>query len=256
MILKTQLAEIVTITGREIKKNRSLTKGGKWDGNQLKTKADVFAHKILKSRLLELQKIPVISEEDVETHFIPRPDRYWIIDPIDGTRSFVDGYPGWVTQVALVENGIVVDAAIYAPDLNLLYLASLGGDAYLNGNRIIVKNSDVNQISLIDNYPEPRGITEKIMKEIPCKNYVESGSISLKICRVADSSVDLFVKDVTIRDWDVAAPMLVLEEAGGILRKNNGERFLLNNDFNKTGLIASSSNIVMKMALDVMSSYS
>ena len=252
MIVQDQLAEIITKVGREIKKNRSLAGDSKWDGDQLKTKADIFAHTILKYELLSLQKIPIISEEDVETHLIYRPDKYWIIDPIDGTRSFADGYPSWVTQVALVENGVVVNAAIYAPDLDLLYLASLGNGAFLNGDRIIVKNSDMNQIRLIDNYPEPRGIAEKMMKMIPCKSYIESGSISLKICWIADGSADLFVKDVTIRDWDVAAPMLVLEEAKGILRTGYGKTFLLSNNFDKFGLVVSSSKKVKNMAVDIM----
>ena len=71
--------------------------------------------------------------------------------------------------------------------------------------------------------------------------YVESGSLSLKICRVADGVADLFVKDVEIRDWDVAAPMLILFEAGGVISQVDGAQFDLYGDFEKNGLIVAKS---------------
>ena len=183
---------------------------------------------------LNFPKSKIIGEEGQKSE-ISEKDLVWYIDPIDGTRSFVDGYPGWVTQVALVEHGTILKAAIYAPDLDLLYLASKGEGSTLNGGRLMVKKSDKDQVRLIDNYPKPEGIAKIIMKMIPCKNYIESGGISLKICRVADGMADLFVKDVKIRDWDVVAPMLVLEEAGGSISTGDGSKFLLSNGFDKSG---------------------
>ena len=254
--MQHKLAEIIVEVGKEInRKKKLLISGGQWNGDQLKTKADMLAHKLLVSKLLRLKKLPIISEEDSESHLILRPKCYWIIDPIDGTRSFVDGYPGWVTQVALVEHGTILKAAIYAPDLDLLYLASKGEGSTLNGGRLMVKKSDKDQVRLIDNYPKPEGIAKIIMKMIPCKNYIESGGISLKICRVADGMADLVVKDVKIRDWDVAAPMLVLEEAGGSISTGDGSKFLLSNGFDKSGLVASNSEEVKNMATNIMSNF-
>ena len=251
--MQNKLAKIVIEVGKEVnKRKKNLIKKNQWDGDQLKTEADIFAHKLLVHKLLKLIKIPIISEEDSKSHLILRPKKYWIIDPIDGTRSFADGYPGWVTQVALVEFGVVLNAAIYAPDLDLLYLAEKGKGSTLNGNQLIVKESCEGQVRLIDNYPNPKGIAEKIMSELPCKEYIESGGISLKICRVADGTADLFVKDVAVRDWDVAAPMLVLKEAGGILKKGDGSKFLLSSNFDKNGLIASNSRIVVQSSMTIM----
>jgi len=254
--MQDRLAEIVTEVGKEINRNKSLLTGSsKWDGDQLKTRADIFAHKALTSKLLDLKKIPIISEEDSDSHLVSRPECYWIIDPIDGTRSFVDGYKGWVTQVALVEYGVITKAAIYAPDLDLLYLSSKGIGSTLNGSKLVIKNPVEGQIRLIDNYPKPKGIAKIIMKNIPCKDYIESGGISLKICRVADGTADLFVKDVMVRDWDVAAPMLVLEEAGGIISTGNGNKFLLNGGFDKIGLVVSNSKKVKNIAVNILSSF-
>jgi 3'-phosphoadenosine 5'-phosphosulfate (PAPS) 3'-phosphatase len=70
---------------------------------------------------------------------------------------------------------------------------------------------------------------------------VESGSIGLKICLVAQGVADLFVKDVVVRDWDVAPPALILHEAGGCLRRFDGQEFRFEGDFEKTGVIAAGS---------------
>ncbi|MBT5163642.1 MAG: inositol monophosphatase [Lentimicrobiaceae bacterium] len=236
------LIKIVVKTGKAISQRRHINaQGGVWSNGELKTEADKYAHSLLVEYLNKLEDIPVISEEDIASHTLHRPDCYWIIDPIDGTRSLVDGFPGWVTQVALVEYGQTVSAVIYAPDLDLLYVAELGKGAYLNGIKLEIKHNSNSGTTLIDNYPDPRGIAADIMRLVPCSDYVESGSLSLKICRVADGVADLFVKDVEIRDWDVAAPMLILFEAGGVISQVDGAQFDLYGDFEKNGLIVAKS---------------
>lgn len=212
--------------------------GGHWDGAQYKAKADSMAHNELVARLRSINgKAPVISEEDVGSLAIGRPDNYWLIDPIDGTASFAHNYPGFVTQVALVKDNQPVLAAVYAPALDLLYLAEKGSGSSLNGNRL--KISQVSQLdSLIDNYPEPRGIAGAAFRQFGFKRYIECGSISLKICKVADGTADLFLKDVAIRDWDIAAPHLIIEEAGGYLTDIGGNNFRYLGSFENKGLIA------------------
>jgi fructose-1,6-bisphosphatase/inositol monophosphatase family enzyme len=74
----------------------------------------------------------------------------------------------------------------------------------------------------------------------------------LKICRRADGTADMFIKDVTIRDWDVAAPMLVLEEAGGFMLQYNGSLFNLSNNFDKNGLIVARSKKLINSILEFL----
>ena len=251
--MQNKLAEIVTEVGKEINRNKKLLiVGGRWHGNQLKTKADMFAHKLLTSKLLSLNNLPIISEEDNNSHKIVRPKQYWIIDPIDGTRSLVEGFPGWVVQVALVENGKPIMSVIFAPDLDLLYTAQAGMGAYCNEKKLTVVDKSNDRRTLIDNYPEPRGVAINIMKGMSCTNYVESGSISLKICRVADGTADIFIKDVVIRDWDVAAPMLILKEMGGTILQYNGALFNLDGSFQKNGLIVVRSNKLASSILEFL----
>ena len=63
----------------------------------------------------------------------------------------------------------------------------------------------------------------------------------MKICRIADKSADLFAKTVTVRDWDIAAPELILKEAGGVLLTSDGDEFIYNHSYEKKGVIAASS---------------
>lgn len=211
---------------------------GVWEGSQLKTIADNEMHRHLVSVLRGLGlEIPVISEEDAASQSGRRPARYWLIDPIDGTASFAGGFAGFVTQAALMEDGIPVLAAINAPVFGLTYCAQRGGGATLNGSKIRV-DGDLQRKILIDNYPQPRGAAALLYESVGCTGYVESGSIALKICRIADGTADLFFKAVAVRDWDIAPAHLLLAEAGGCLRPLAGKEFLYDGDFEKNGLVA------------------
>jgi 3'(2'), 5'-bisphosphate nucleotidase len=248
-----ELKNIVRNTGNRILAWRNTAVAeGKWEGTQFKCRADKLAHKELCEKLRMLAPtVPVISEEDEHSQVANRPERYWLIDPIDGTASFAHGYDGYVTQVALMHYGFPTLAAIYAPSLKLLFLAQEGKGAYLNGKRFFCQNTEEFQ-TLIDNYPQPRGVTLAAFKELHFEHYVECGGISLKICRVADGSADLFFKDVVVRDWDLGAPHLVLHEAGGTLTDVNGRDIAYRQSYRKDGLIAAPSK---KMALRFASWY-
>jgi len=248
-----KLVKLVVSTGHIISSRRDIdANGGEWQGEQLKTVADQFAHNMLQDGLSKLYSVPIISEENPDSHTDKRPSIYWLIDPIDGTRSLVEGFPGWVVQVALVENGKPIMSVIFAPDLDLLYTAQAGMGAYCNEKKLTVVDKSNDRRTLIDNYPEPRGVAINIMKGMSCTNYVESGSISLKICRVADGTADIFIKDVAIRDWDVAAPMLILKEMGGTILQYNGALFNLDGSFQKNGLIVVRSNKLASSILEFL----
>jgi len=252
-----QLAHIVQEVGASLLAWRAADIiDGHWDGAQFKARADKMAHQALSALLLKLApRIPIISEEDTGSLVRERPSRYWLIDPIDGTASFVNGFQGYVTQVALIEDDAPSLAAIYAPDLKLLYTAERTKGAFLNEKRLQVTAADNELTTLIDNYPEPRGTTLAAFNELPFKKYIECGSISLKICKVADGTANVFFKDVTIRDWDVAAPQLVLEEAGGMLREITGHAISYMGGYEHPGLVAAESIEVCRRIVSWYDSY-
>lgn len=196
--------------------------GGTWHVTQLKSEADLIAEALILRGLRALTpELPVASEEQLSSHAVDRLARYWLVDPIDGTASFCGGYAGFVSQIALMEGAKPILGAVYGPALDLMYLAERGAGASVNGSKLQLSRH-CGDVVLTDNYPEPRGIAKLLYVKLPCAGYLESGSIGLKICRVADGHAALFVKDVTVRDWDLAPGHLILREAGGVLTDLRG----------------------------------
>ncbi len=236
-----QVAEILRGIGTQLLywRNREAVQG-RWEGSQFKAKADQAAHEMLSEGLRRIEpSIPIISEEDNSSHVERRPDRYWLIDPIDGTASFAHGYTGFVTQAALVIDHRPLMGVVYAPVMDILYHAERGRGAFLNDGRLLCVRKGRME-TLIDNYPAPRGITLAAFNKLKFRRYVECGSISLKICKVADGTADLFFKDLLVQTWDLAAPQVILEEAGGFLKDIQGCDIDYATGFEKVGVVAAS----------------
>ncbi len=229
--------------------------GGKWEGAQFKAAADLIADECLRNELQRIADIPIVSEEDISSQCADRPSQYWLIDPIDGTASFAHGFPGFVCQAAWIRNGQPWLASVYAPALERLYFAERGKGSAVNGRPMCVKPFNRQQLTLVDNYPQPRGVAERLFRDFQCANYLESGSIGLKICLVAEGAADIFVKDVCVRDWDVAAPHLVLQEAGGVLTQFTGQTFDYQGGYEKHGLVATSSGALLHEISEIVASY-
>lgn len=232
-----KLLRIVKDTGRLI---------SGWQRHQSPKQIDAMAHKILAGYLKEATpNIPVISEEDPDSMVIKRPKHYWLIDPIDGTASFTQGYHGYVTQAAYIVGGKPVLGAVYAPEMNLLYSAERSKGASLNGNKLSILHKEQMDI-LIDNFRKPRGLALEAFREFGFKQYIECGSISLKICRIADGTADVFLKHVTVRDWDVAPSDLIFKEVGGIMTDIHGRNFEYTGSYEHKGLVVCGSEKISK----------
>lgn len=243
-----RLSAILTDIGSTLieLRTRGPIKGTWADSTQFKAEADRIAHERLVQALGELTPgVPVVSEEDA-VHERARPAEYWLIDPIDGTASYAGGFDGFVTQAALMNRGTPILAVVHAPALGLTYYGDRDRGAHLNGTRLDVTAGDRTRAFLIDNYPEPRATALAAFQELSMTGYVESGSIALKICRIADGSADLFFKDVKLRDWDVAPAELILLEAGGVMTGIDGAPFLYDGDWVKPGVIAARSEALLE----------
>ena len=145
--------------------------------------------------------------------------RRWIIDPIDGTRSFVRGVPLWGSLVALEENGIVVAGAINCPATGDLLVAARGQGCWHNGARVSVSTTDTLATATIlttdtrfQSNPDRRSRWQELGSKVAtsrtwgdCYGYV----------LVATGRADLMV-DGRMSPWDIAALIPVIEEAGGV----------------------------------------
>ncbi|MCM8564551.1 inositol monophosphatase family protein [Thauera linaloolentis] len=223
----------------------------------LKLQADRWAHERLVDKLTQIwPHIPVISEEDA-SHCAHRPQQYWLIDPIDGTASWLHGFDGFVTQVALMEDGQPVAGFVNAPMRANFYIGLAGRGAFLNGIRIPARmENELHNPVIVDNTPEPHGIVEELMRRIPLQ-YRESGSLGLKCCMISNREADLFVKDVLVRDWDLAPAFVILNEIGGVLLQRDGSPYLFEGSWEKTqGFIAAATPSLSRRIIDALSSFS
>ena len=197
--------------------------------------ADMMAHRGLHEALTTAYPgCPVVSEEDLR-HDERRPSAYWLIDPIDGTASWSAGFPGFVCQLALVVDDTVRFGALHAPVLERTWTCASGDGAYLNGVRMGDRHPRVadEDLVVVDNYPEPRGVARDLMDWLGTDHYLECGSIGLKAALVASGEADVFVKDVVVRDWDIAPALALLAEVSGDLRRGDGQPYELTGAYEK-----------------------
>ena len=212
---------------------------GRWAGTQFHAETDKLAHDLIIKELKEFDaSIPIISEEDT-VHIEAGDGVFWLVDPIDGTASYAEGFDGYVSQIALVENYTPVVAAVIAPQTQEYFFAEKGKGSFKKGKRLICQsNSD---ITLIDNSPKAAGMASNVYEQISGKRYVESGSLGLKLCRIADGTADVFFKDVIVRDWDIAPGQLIIHEAGGFVSDQLGKPINFYGCGKINGIIATSS---------------
>jgi len=238
--------------GKELVESRNDVRARKLHSPaEFKTEADLRAHYQITKELQKLfPSIPIISEED-SNHQDNRPASYWLIDPIDGTGSWYNGFDGFVTQVAYIENDIPLYGAIHAPVLKKTWTAIKNHGAYLNGKRL-PKLTKSNRLILADNTGNPHGIAKKMIQLLPITEYIECGSLGLKSVMVADGTIDLFVKDVCVRDWDLAPAIVILGEVGGCLMQANNIPYTFNGAYLKeNGFIVARDKETLGKALTI-----
>ena len=214
-----------------------------------KTEADRRAHNLICDGLSRLYPgIEIISEES-SAHDGDRPDVYWLIDPIDGTASWYHGFDGFVTQAAYIEQGVPQFGIVYAPVTGKAWTAVRGGGAYVNGRPLPMLAAG-ERLIVTDNTREPHGISKDIVTILHATGYLESGSLGLKSVLVADGVADLFVKDVCVRDWDIAPAEVILHEVGGHLCLADGSPYIFDGAFEKSdGLIVARDAGLMRRAV-------
>ncbi|MTI21594.1 3'(2'),5'-bisphosphate nucleotidase [Fulvivirga sp. RKSG066] len=212
------------------------------DDNSPLTLADEAAHKVIVSKLSELYPdIPIISEEgkDIDYNVRKDYDMFWLVDPLDGTKEFINRNGEFTVNIALIDNGKPVAGFIYTPVLDTYYYGIKGESAYKitkgEEESISVNNKDKERVAVRSKShasPEEEDVLEKY-------NAVDSISVgsSLKFCMVAEGKADIYYRHGPTMEWDTAAGQAILEAAGGVVLKNTGpEPFT----YNKENLLNSS----------------
>lgn len=195
--------------------------------NDLLTEADLLANKILKEHLgKHFPDAGWLSEESADDHSRLDYQRVFIVDPIDGTIEYAKGIPEYGISVALVENGLPALAAVYNPATNELFYAVKGEGAWLNGRKIHCSDQPSDGLVLLASRSEDkRGEWDDFKQDHHVKIV---GSIAYKLALVASGVADATFSLGPKNEWDIAAGVLLVQEAGGVVTTKDNEAIVFN----------------------------
>jgi len=194
----------------------------KADGSPL-TQADLAAHRIIVKGLKALTPdCHILSEEAADISYAERAQwtRFWLVDPLDGTKEFIKRNGEFTVNIALVENGEAVLGVVYAPALDVQYNAARGSGAFVQrGNSaaqpIRVREyfaGDTTKVVASRSHSDSR--TEALLNRLGDHQSISMGS-SLKLCLVAEGAAHFYPRLGPTMEWDTAAAHAVVNEAGG-----------------------------------------
>lgn len=187
------------------------------------TQADKDAHEVIKQRLEEgYPYIPILSEEGKETPYSEREDwdKFWLVDPLDGTKEFIKGSGEFTVNIALVRGNQPVLGVIACPGKGFCYYAEIGKGAFYTestpekGEPIEVGAPDTDQPRIVASRDHKGPKVQQLVDHYPNAQLTNSGS-SLKFCLVAHGKADVYLRDVPTMEWDTGAAQVIVEEAGG-----------------------------------------
>ena len=205
------------------------------------TIADRMAHITIKEALGQT-RIPILSEEGREMLYEERRnwELFWLVDPLDGTKEFINGNNEFTVNIALMSDNEAVASVVYVPYISRMFMAVKGGGAYVKENVVATATSEADFVSIGEglvslpvatkgnepmriaisrshNTPETFAHIDAIRTCVPDVEVVEQGS-SYKFCMLAEGTVDYYVRTSNTYEWDTAAAELILSEAGGVTR--------------------------------------
>jgi myo-inositol-1(or 4)-monophosphatase len=154
----------------------------------------------------------------------------WIVDPLDGTTNYVHGYPHYAVSVAVARGGEVLTGVVYDPVADKCFAATAGGGARCNDSKM-----QVSETSTAGNALVAVSLPARVRRDAPdlldmveavqvCRGVRRSGSAALNLAYVASGALDAFWA-THIHPWDVAAGVLLVREAGGVVSGRDGKAF-------------------------------
>lgn len=211
--------------------------------NELLTQADTLANDILKKQLTaHFPEYGWLSEESVDDPARLTCERVWVVDPIDGTKEYAQGIPEYAISVALVEKGAPILSCVFNPATNELFHAIKDEGAWLNDSRIGCQQIPSGKLLLLASRSEyERGEWDRFMKAHQVKVI---GSIAYKLALIAAGSAHATFSLGPKNAWDIAAGVLLVKEAGGIVTDNQRRTFTFNQPkVLVDGIVASAAHI-------------
>ncbi|RGZ00988.1 inositol monophosphatase family protein [Clostridium sp. AM58-1XD] len=193
------------------------------------TEVDKTVEEFLEKRLKEkYPKIQFMGEER-DNSGIDFNGAVWILDPVDGTTNLIHDYHHSAISLGLCENKVMTMGIIYQPYTNEIFYAKRGCGAYLNGKQIHVTKAETLEESLISigTSPYQKELAERNFRQMQqtflrCQDIRRGGSAALDLAYVACGRIDAFY-EYSLKPWDYAAGLLLVEEAGGAVTDYQGD---------------------------------
>lgn len=192
-----------------------------WDKseNHPVTDADIAVNDYLQTTLRSARPdygwLSEETQDDSSRHSCPRS---FVVDPIDGTRAFIDRKPGFAVAVAVIEKGQAIAGCVFNPLKDEFYSAFLGGGATLNGRNLQVSSCQEIEQCVMVGYPR------KFKRlDFPDMRFKISNSMAYRMAMVAAGHADATVSFTPKSDWDIAAAALIASEAGAVVTNLNGD---------------------------------
>jgi 3'(2'), 5'-bisphosphate nucleotidase len=195
------------------------------DDNSPLTAADMASHEVIISGLTQLTPdIPILSEESATIPYKTRQtwQRYWLVDPLDGTREFVKRNGEFTVNIALIENHQTILGVVYVPATQLCFYARKGQGAYKQlagqaAERIKTKGTTADSFTVAGSRSHGSEEQQKFFAALGNEVEVIAIGSSLKLCLVAEGKVDIYPRFGLTSEWDTAAAHAIVSEAGGIV---------------------------------------
>jgi len=195
------------------------------------TVADRTAETLILARLAErFPGVPVVSEEDASEFGAPEKiaNRFFLVDPLDGTKAFVRGDPNFTVNIALIEAARTVAGAVVAPPTGEVWRTGANGAVKTQPGRepCLVRVRPWREgaaVALISHTMKPEVLSE--LRERYGFATTEAMDSSIKLCRIAEGAADIYPRHGPTMEWDIAAAHAVLLAAGGRLTGADGEPF-------------------------------
>ncbi|AFZ25978.1 3'-phosphoadenosine 5'-phosphosulfate (PAPS) 3'-phosphatase [Cylindrospermum stagnale PCC 7417] len=221
--------------------------------NEPVTVADVVVSKYILDRLqatLGNEDFAYISEETYKSPLSQDSSQWvWIIDPLDGTRDFIKKTGNYAVHIALVHENRPVLAVVAVPEAEKLYYATKGGGTFLETSDgsiplQVSAGKRIEDLTLVVSSSHRYEQLDYLLQNLPCQNQKAIGSVGCKIAAIVEQQADIYISlsgKSAPKDWDLAAPELILTEAGGKFTHFDGTPLRYNTgDINQWGgLLAS-----------------
>ena len=186
------------------------------------TEVDLFSHQMLEKQLQSLlPELPLISEEVDASPLAIRQtwQRFWMIDPLDGTREFLHKQNEFTINIALIENNEAVIGVICVPIAGECYLAYRGGGAFKQSKdqtrkKLTTRQFDSNHFRILASRFHASNHLHEFLQKLPHHEVIHAGS-ALKFCWLAEGKADMYPRLSPTSEWDTAAGQCIVEEAGG-----------------------------------------